>query len=73
MSAVLFQDGDWRICQNLIHGNEGTAIHHHCVSSLRNGLQDRWWHSTKGTKCLFCHESIPDAILGLWRLHEWDR
>ncbi len=71
MSSVLFQDGDWRIYSTEWDNSKPRSmIYHRCGIS---GGDHQWWQGTKGTKCMSCHERIPDAIKGLWRLHEWDR
>lgn len=68
----LFRDGDWR----LVNRNDGTnkaSVQHRCQEGLSGGRLSDWWYYTNGTQCFTCDKPIPDAIMGLKALHNWDR
>lgn len=75
MTDVLFEDGDWRICRTGY--GDGSGIYHKC-GDTRDGwdayqLADEWWRNYRVDKCMFCKETIPAEIQGLYILHNWDR
>ncbi len=70
MIAILFEDGLWRICRTVY---SATSIIQHKCQNTKNGHVPGWWHISLDDSCVYCRDKVPDPILGLWRLHNWDR
>lgn len=67
-TSVLFEDGDWRICRTGT-GDE-SSIYHLCNDA--DGVH-HWWHISSRDRCAYCATMVPDGVMGLWQLHNWDR
>ena len=71
---ILFQDGDWRLV-----GPVGTKSHimHKCGPGykLHNQDPDRngWWDYTHDRICVVCKTHVPDEMIGLQTLTNWER
>ena len=63
---VLFEDGAWR----LFGKDNRCDVQHHCTQPHGGA---RWWYYAYDGACGVCHSKIPDPILGLKLLHNWDR
>ena len=71
---VLFEDGDWR----LIESHRSTIpdcsdIQHRCRQEISSGLPQEWWYYCGSVSCGVCEELIPEALIGLKTLQDWDR
>ena len=73
MSTVLFEDGDWRIRRAGFSGGGANSIIQHRCPSYYGVKTQAWWYYTDGTQCVTCNAAIPEALIGLKALHEWDR
>ena len=74
MRTVLFEDGDWRICRiGRYLARDGTSmIYHKCKDEFN--LNQAWWHiGHRDKSCVWCNSDVPDPIMGLFILHNWDR
>ena len=60
---TLFEDGDWRLVDGMV---DESSIMHRC------GSQD-WWFYVRNGFCNSCDVSVPDKMMGLQSLHNWDR
>ena len=69
MTAVLFEEGDWRICRTGI--KDHSAIYHHCGDEF--DVNNHWWHISLQDRCVFCQVAVPAEIYGLYLLHQWER
>jgi len=70
MNTVLFEDGDWRICQYSQGDDPGSShIYHRCHFAG----SPSWWGISAEAQCGWCVIAVPEPILGLWRLHNWNR
>ena len=69
MTAVLFENGSWRICRTGLTDN--SAIWHHCEDEFN--LKKDWWRISQEDHCAFCQVAVPAEIQGLLILHQWAR
>ncbi len=69
MSTVLFEEGDWRICRTDF--GDGSAIHHLCREEYNR--HQAWWRISNNGFCAYCRDKVPESIMGLWTLHNWDQ
>jgi len=81
MAEVFFSDGDWKLVKSnslmlLESGHSWSTIQHKCgwlfkpdrtmsLMALYKGMNSR-------PRCYKCKEQIPDSLMGLWKLHNWE-
>ena len=72
--SVLFKEGEWMIENHFSGGAwaESTIITHNCKHSEVH-LVWTSLNARKEGKCYFCEKSIPDSIITLQILYNWDR
>lgn len=71
---TLFEDGDWRLQTDIIRPS---AIYHRCQDGPEYWWDTEkayWWHVGWDEKvCCHCSLPVPEAIIGLHTLYNWDR
>ncbi len=72
-APFLHKQDDWELIPYARMGTSSASwIWHHCGGTDGCGTP-RWCvASCKTGVCYNCDARIPDEILGLWRLHNWD-
>ncbi len=69
---------DVRVSINQMVPRFPSVIEHMCDSVVERDnrtVTNVWqgtWSANKYEKCKRCHVDIPDELLTLWRLHNWD-
>ena len=70
---TLFEDGDWRLVGGMW---ETATIMHKCLPHVVNGEVLRnngtWYYIYLGT-CGGCGMEVPDEMMGLQILYNWER
>lgn len=80
---VLHEAGEFSIRENSLVSSDSnnkfkSVILHACsVENTGKGRTVRkiWqgtWSADKGGECARCHVNIPEGLLTLWKLHNWD-
>ncbi len=73
---VFFSDGDWSVAPipyENAYAPEWSGIAHACgwfkKKHFTNGYQV---NALERPICAKCHDEIPAALVGLWKMHNWD-
>ena len=85
-STLLWGDGDWGIFSHKRHptADGRSVIFHKCVKNVVEGMDrhledwsfpcsDNWNEKDVVWKCTQCRTLVPEEVLGIWYLHNFDR
>lgn len=73
LNRVLFEDGNWRLYGHI--GDPYSTMGHKCPkwSCERDGAKPVWRWFWGKDNCSYCLEPIPEPLISLWTLHNFDR
>ena len=66
--TILHEDGRFRLYAT---NKTDSLIAHHCENPKNATI--KWWYLPSPHRCYMCGAVPPDNILGLYKLHNWDR
>jgi hypothetical protein len=73
-SEVFFEEGAWEVvAPEFGWGDKGSAIAHKCgwFGKRKISLPGKTRKQTHPL-CMSCNEEVPPALVGLWKMHNWD-
>ena len=68
---VLFTDGIWQLI-GPTWGDSGSRIQHLCREDDIQPYPKKWY-TVYTSYCAMCQKRPPEALIGLKKLHDWDR
>jgi len=76
---VLFEQDTFALLEDVIKATKETQVdvhswiyHHPCDRHSSIKLTALATTEIHRGVCIYCHKKIPDELLALWRLHNWD-
>lgn len=72
---VLYETGRWQLVRHETSvGDTVQVLLHSYIAHACLGKGTYYWYSISSIddKCFGCHNSPPDEIMGLWKLHNMD-
>lgn len=78
VEKVLHQDGSWKLLSTettwVLVSCQGwqSVIKHHCGALKGSPYWMLLEHATSPTKCAYCHEQMPEGIVALFKLQNWE-
>lgn len=70
MWDMLFEEGDWRLYGHT--NDEYSSIAHKCPK-WRDHPNEWWWWYWSKEACENCYDEIPESIMAVYTLHNFDR
>ena len=79
MTVILFEDKRWRLVRQVhkdpVYNKAAwklAYIEHNCIGQPL-GLTDPVWYYSSKNRCYSCETPIPDEMMGLKALVNWER